>query len=180
MRILVVEDEAKTLAFIEKGLKENGYSVDCEQSGENGLHLALTEPYSLIILDVMLPGMNGWKIMQEIKNKNLQVPVLFLTARDSVDDRVKGLEMGADDYLTKPFAFSELLARVRTVLRRGIVPASNQIRVADLEIDLLKQRAARSGKFLDLTAKEFMLLTLLAQKSGEVLSRTIILSKCGI
>lgn len=174
MRILVVEDEAKTLAFIEKGLKENGYSVDCEQSGENGLHLALTEPYSLIILDVMLPGMNGWKIMQEIKNKNLQVPVLFLTARDSVDDRVKGLEMGADDYLTKPFAFSELLARVRTVLRRGIVPASNQIRVADLEIDLLKQRAARSGKFLDLTAKEFMLLTLLAQKSGEVLSRTII------
>lgn len=174
MRILVVEDEPKALAFIEKGLKENGYSVDCEQNGENGLHLALTEPYSLIILDVMLPGMDGWTIMNKMRDKLVQIPVLFLTARGSVDDRVKGLEMGADDYLTKPFAFSELLARVHNILRRRNLNMSNQIQVADLEINLLKQRTTRCGKLLDLTAKEFMLLTLLAQRKGEVLSRTII------
>jgi two-component system copper resistance phosphate regulon response regulator CusR len=174
MRILIVEDEKKTTAYLKKGLSENGFIVDVAEQGELGLRLARTANYDLVILDIMLPKRDGWSIIAELRRNGKVTPVLFLTARDSVHDRVKGLELGADDYLVKPFAFSELLARIRSILRRRPVRQSEILRIADLEIDLLRHKAMRSGKRLDLTQKEFALLSVLARRTGEVLSRTLI------
>ena len=178
MRILVVEDEPKTGDYLKQGLAEAGFMVDLARDGLDGLHLALTEAYDLAVLDVMLPGIEGWQVLQGIRKAGKDMPVLFLTARDSVDDRVKGLELGADDYLVKPFAFSELLARVRTLLRRGSkTKEADGLRAADLELDLMRRRVTRSGKKIDLTSKEFSLLELLLRRQGEVLPRSLIASQ---
>ncbi|MBI5770989.1 MAG: heavy metal response regulator transcription factor [Verrucomicrobia bacterium] len=174
MRILIVEDERKAADYLHKGLSESGYVCDTAARGDDGLHLALTEPFDLVILDVMLPGRDGWSVLSSLRRAGRETPVLMLTARDAVEDRVKGLETGADDYLVKPFAFSELLARVRSILRRGPARQPDVLQVADLEIDLPRHRASRAGQRLDLTPKEFALLTLLARRQGEVLTRTII------
>ena len=174
MKILVVEDEPKTAAYLRKGLSESGFVVDVAKRGEAGLQMALGGDYDLVILDVGLPERDGWSILEELRRAGRQTPVLFLTARDQVRDRVRGLELGADDYLVKPFAVSELLARVRSVLRRGPRRQLETLRIADLEIDLVRQRASRAGRPLQLTPKEFALLSLLARRAGEVLSRTII------
>ena len=174
MRILVVEDEKKTAAYLKKGLSESGFVVDAVEQGEDGLHLARTGDYDLVILDVMLPKQDGWSVLAEMRRSGKQTPILFVTARDSIQDRVKGLELGADDYLVKPFSFSELLARVRSILRRGPARQPDMVRIADLEIDLIRHRVLRGGKRLDLTPKEFALLSLLARRAGEVLSRTVI------
>lgn len=174
MRILIVEDEKKTAAFLSKGLSEAGFIVDVEENGEQGLLLALGKDYDLVVLDVMLPGRDGWSILATLRQAGKKIPILFLSARDAVEERVKGLELGADDYLIKPFAFSELLARVRLLLRRGPVRISESLRVADLEIEFARQKATRNGNRLDLTAKEFALLSLLMRRTGEVLSRTLI------
>ena len=174
MKILVVEDERKTAGYLRKGLAESGFTVDVAEEGEDGLHLARTGDYDLIVLDIMLPGRDGWSVLSELRRSGKQVPVLFLTARDAVEDRVKGLEGGADDYLTKPFAFAEFLARVRTLLRRGPTRQPDALRVGDLEIDFVQHRALRGGRRLDLTPKEFSLLSLLARRKGEVLTRTVI------
>ncbi len=174
MRLLVVEDEAKTAAYLRKGLAESGYVVDVADRGEAGLQMALRGEYDLIILDVGLPERDGWSILEDLRKSGRQTPVLFLTARDQVRDRVRGLELGADDYLVKPFAVSELLARVRSVLRRGPRRQPETLRIADLEIDLVRQTASRAGQRLHLTPKEFALLALLARRAGEVLTRTII------
>jgi len=174
MRILVVEDEVKTADYLRKGLSVSGFVVDVATQGEDGLHLAMTEYYDLIVLDVQLPGRDGWSILQSLRRAGRQTPVLFLTASDTVADRVKGLDLGADDYLVKPFAFSEVLARVRSILRRGPTRQPETLRVADLELDLLRHKAARAGQRLDLTPKEFALLSLLVRRKGEVLSRTLI------
>jgi two-component system copper resistance phosphate regulon response regulator CusR len=174
MKILVVDDERKTAAYLYKGLTENGFVVDVARQGEDGLHLARTGQYDLIILDVMLPERDGWSVLTALRQLGNQTPVLFLTARDAVEDKVKGLDLGGDDYLVKPFAFAELLARARSLLRRGLARGAECIQVADLEVDLLKHKAARAGKRLDLTPKEFALLSLLARRTGEVLSRTLI------
>jgi two-component system copper resistance phosphate regulon response regulator CusR len=174
MRILIVEDEAKIAAFLRKGLAENGFVVDVAGQGDDGLQLARAVAYDLVILDVMLPHADGWTILKALRQEGRHMPVLFLTARDAVEDRVKGFELGADDYLVKPFAFSELLARVRSILRRGPVRQMDTIRVGDLEVDVIRHRASRAGQRLDLTPKEFALLSLLARRVGEVLSRTVI------
>ncbi len=178
MKILVVEDEAKTGTYLKQGLVEAGFVVDLVTNGFDGLHLATSESYDLGILDVMLPGIDGWQILQGIRRAGNDMPVLFLTARDQVEDRVKGLELGADDYLVKPFAFAELLARVRTLLRRGTKSKDAEfLRAADLELDLLRRRVMRGGKRIDLTAKEFALLELLLRRQGEVLPRSLIASQ---
>jgi len=174
VKILIVEDERKTAAYLRKGLSESGFTVDIAADGEEGLYLARTGDYDLIVLDVMLPERDGWSVLSEVRRSGKQVPILFLTARDAVEDRVKGLEGGADDYLTKPFAFAEFLARVRTLLRRGPNRQPDTLRVSDLEIDFVQHRAVRGGKRLDLTPKEFSLLSLLARRKGEVLTRTVI------
>ncbi len=174
MHILIIEDEKKTAGFLKKGLVENGFSVDVAHTADDGLLLAHTSDYDLVILDVMLPDKSGWFVFEAMRREGNNSPVLFLTARDSVEDRVKGLELGADDYLIKPFAFSELLARVRVVLRRPPTQKDQTIEIADLQIDLLKRKVKRAGQQLDLTQKEFVLLTLLAQRSGDALSRTMI------
>ena len=178
MKILVVEDAEKTGAYLVQGLTEAGFVVDLSRNGIDGLHQALTENYDLAILDVGLPGHDGWQILQAVRKAGKDMPVLFLTARDHVDDRVKGLELGADDYMVKPFAFSELLARVRTLLRRGVKSVSaERLQVADLELDLVRRRATRAGVRIDLTAKEFSLLELLLRRQGEVLPRSLIASQ---
>lgn len=177
MRLLIIEDERKMGDYLRQGLTENGFVVDLARNGVDGLHLALTGEYDLIVLDVMLPGTDGWQVMQELRRAGQTIPVLFLTARDKVEDRVKGLELGADDYLIKPFAFSELLARVRSLLRRGKSREPDTLRIADLEVDALKRRATRAGNRIDLTAKEFALLMLFVHRQGEVLSRTQIASQ---
>jgi two-component system, OmpR family, copper resistance phosphate regulon response regulator CusR len=174
MKILVVEDEAKTAKFLKKGLGEAGYVVDVAADGLEGLHLALEVDFDLIVLDVMLPGHDGWHVLARLREAGRKALVLMLTARDAVHERVHGFELGADDYLVKPFAFSELLARVRSLLRRSTPRAQETLRMADLEIDLLRHRTTRAGQRIDLTAKEFVLLTLLARRAGEVLSRTLI------
>ncbi len=178
MRILVVEDEPKTGDYVKQGLSEAGFRVDLARDGLDGLHLALTEAYDLAVLDVMLPGIEGWQVLQRIRRAGKEMPVLFLTARDSVEDRVKGLELGADDYLVKPFAFSELLARVRTLLRRGgKTKESDLLKAGDLELDVMRRRVTRGGKKIDLTSKEFSLLELLLRRQGEVLPRSLIASQ---
>lgn len=174
MRILLIEDEVKTLAYLKKGLTEQGFVVDTAEDGINGLFLAEQSEYDLIILDIMLPKIDGWTVIQKLRKTNQTVPVLFLSARDSIEDRVKGLELGADDYLVKPFAFSELLARIRSILRRGHVQQKETLQIDDLQIDLLKHKVTRASKSIDLTPKEFALLSLLARREGEVLSRTLI------
>lgn len=179
MKILIVEDEIKTGEYLRQGLREAGFAVDLAQDGLDGLHLCREGQYDLLILDVMLPGMDGWQVLRTLRTQGAQMPVLFLSARDQVEDRVKGLELGADDYLVKPFSFSELLARVRSILRRGRIQVENEscLHIQDLELDLLKRRASRGGKRIDLTAKEFALLELLLRRRGEVLPRTLIASQ---
>lgn len=178
MKILIVEDELKTGDYLRQGLTEAGFTVDLTRDGADGLHQAISEDYDLMILDVMLPKLNGWQVLEMLRKADKETPVLFLTARDEVGDRVKGLELGADDYLVKPFAFSELLARVRTILRRG---KSNSevtfLQISDLELDMLRRRAQRGGQKIELTAKEFSLLELLMRRKGEVLSRSLIASQ---
>jgi two-component system copper resistance phosphate regulon response regulator CusR len=177
MRILLIEDEKKTAAFLAKGLREGGFAADIARDGETGLNMALSSPYDLLIVDVMLPGKDGWNVVAALRGRNIRTPILFLTARDSVRDRVKGLNLGADDYLVKPFAFSELLARVRSLLRRSPTRPEEPLRVEDLEIDTRRHRAIRSGIALNLTAKEFLLLTQLARAAGEVVSRAEIMEQ---
>jgi|TARA_R110002096_G_scaffold426490_3_gene636353 two-component system copper resistance phosphate regulon response regulator CusR len=178
MKVLIVEDEGKTGEYLRQGLTEAGYTAELANNGPDGLHLALTGDHGFIVLDVMLPGLDGWQVLQGVRAAGREVPVLFLTARDHVDDRVKGLELGADDYLVKPFAFSELLARIRTLLRRGRVGIEpTALRLADLELDLLRRRVVRDGQRINLTAREFALLELMMRREGEVLSRALIASQ---
>ena len=170
MKILIVEDEKKTASFLMKGLKEAGYEASLASDGEEANEMIGEETFDLLIVDIMLPKKDGWAVVKELRTNRVQTPVIFLTARDSVGDRVKGLELGADDYIIKPFAFSELLARVRSLLRRS--PRSETLlRIDDLEIDVTRQRAVRAGQPLNLTPKEFLLLAHLARSAGEVVSR---------
>ncbi len=178
MRILIVEDELKTGEYLQQGLTEAGFTVDLTRNGVDGLHQAISEDYDLMILDVMLPKLNGWQVLEMLHKAGKQTPVLFLSARDEIGDRVKGLELGADDYLVKPFAFSELLARIRTILRRGKASTeTTSLKIADLELDMLRRRAQRGGQTIELTAKEFTLLELLMRRKGEVLARALIASQ---
>ena len=178
MKILIVEDEPKAGDYLKQGLREAGYVVDLVTNGVDGLHHGLEGEHDLLILDVMLPGMDGWQVLSSLRSQGRGMPVLFLTARDQVEDRVKGLELGADDYLVKPFSFAELLARVRTIMRRGRSGLeATTLQVADLELDLLRRRVTRAGKRIDLTAKEFGLLELLMRRHGEVLPRSLIASQ---
>ena len=177
MRLLIVEDEVKTGAYLQQGLSEAGFTVDVAITGEDGLHHATTSVYDLIILDVMLPGINGFDMLKKLRQNGHLSPVIFLSAKDRVEDRVKGFELGADDYLVKPFSFSELLARIRALLRRGRTIESHQINVADLNVDFLKRRVTRAGNRIDLTAKEFALLELLIRRKSEVLPKSLIASQ---
>ena len=174
MKLLVIEDERKTAAYLKRGLGEAGFAVDVAFDGEDGLALAGAGGYDVVVLDVMLPVRDGWSVLSALRRGGNATAVLMLTARDAVDERVRGLELGADDYLTKPFAFAELLARVRSLMRRSSTLAAEVLRIADLELDLPRHAAARAGRRLDLTPKEFALLALLMRRSGEVLSRTLI------
>jgi two-component system copper resistance phosphate regulon response regulator CusR len=178
MKILIVEDEPKTGDYLKQGLSEAGFVVDLARDGWEGLECAKAGPHDLLILDVMLPGLDGWKVLEGVRRAGLETPVLFLTARDQVEDRVKGLELGADDYLVKPFAFAELLARVRSLTRRGRGGLEAPLlRLADLELDLLRRRALRAGQRIELTSKEFSLLELFMRHPGEVLPRSLIASQ---
>lgn len=178
MKILLVEDELKTGAYLKQGLTESGYVVDLADTGTDGLHLAITGEYDLIILDIMLPGMTGWQILETLRKSHNTTAVIFLTARDQVDDRVRGLEMGANDYLVKPFAFSELLARIRNQLRRNTPSVEpTTLVLADLEVDMIRRRVIRSGQRINLTAKEYTLLEFMLRRRGEVLSRSLIASQ---
>ena len=177
VRILVIEDEEKTASFVARGLRESGFVVDVASDGERGLHLAQGGRHDLVILDVMLPKRDGWSIVSELRRAKVLMPVLFLTARDSVPDRVKGFELGADDYLVKPFAFSELMARMRSLLRRPTERQEDVLQISNLQIDTRRQKASRGKVALHLTRKEFLVLTLLARTAGEVLSRTEIVEQ---
>ena len=174
MRLLVIEDEEKAAAYLRKGLSENGFIVDTSGDGEEGLQLAKQSAYDLLILDVLLPRRDGWSVLSELRRVGNQTPVLVLSAIGSVDERVRGLGLGADDYLVKPFSFSELLARIRSILRRGPVRQPEVFRISDLEIDVPHFKASRGGSRIDLTPKEFQLLSLLARRPGEVFTRTVI------
>lgn len=176
MKILVVEDEARTGDYLRQGLSEAGFVVDLARDGRGALNLALGEDYDLLLLDIMLPGLDGWQILQQLRAAEREAPVLFLSARDGVEDRVRGLELGADDYLVKPFAFSELLARIRSLMRRSRSREPDMLIAADLQLDLLRRRVTRGGQRIDLTAKEFALLELFLRRQGEVLPRSLIAS----
>ena len=176
MKILVIEDDPKTGDYLRKGLRESGYAVDLSRTGTDGLQMALNNAYDLVVLDVMLPGIAGWQIMPALREKS-DARVLFLTARDQLSDRIRGLELGADDYLVKPFSFIELVLRIRTLLRRGTVREADVYEVADLKLDVLRRRVTREGVEIALTNKEFLLLHLLVKRQGEALSRTLIASE---
>jgi two-component system copper resistance phosphate regulon response regulator CusR len=173
MKILIVEDEPRTADYLSKGLTEQGCAVDMANNGIDGQHLALTHAYDVIVLDVMLPGQDGFAVLRALRAVK-QTPVIMLTARDRVEDRIKGLHEGADDYLVKPFSFLELLARLQALNRRGRKQEPVQLRIADLQIDLLARKASRGGMRIDLTAKEFALLAVLGRRQGEILSKTAI------
>ncbi|SFA73710.1 two-component system, OmpR family, copper resistance phosphate regulon response regulator CusR [Collimonas sp. OK607] len=178
IKILLVEDQQTAANYISKGLREEGMAVDIANNGPDGLHFLLTNDYDVAILDIMLPGLDGWSILETARRAGKQTPILFLTARDEINDRVRGLELGADDYLVKPFAYSELLARIRVILRRYSAPRpsseATMLQIGDLTLDLLKHRATRNNDRLELTPKEFALLSLLMRRSGEVTSRTVL------
>lgn len=174
MRVLIVEDDRKTAGYLVKGLQENGFVADSADNGVDGLHLAREIDYDLIILDVMLPGRDGWDIITELRQLGKEMPIIFLTALDAVENRIKGLELGADDYLVKPFSFSELLSRIRTIMRRGPIRHPDVLCVADLEVDVHRRKVVRGGQEIDLTSREFLLLSLLARRRGEVLSKNLI------
>tara|TARA_R110001583_G_scaffold26533_2_gene95480 strand:+ start:492 stop:1175 length:684 start_codon:yes stop_codon:yes gene_type:complete len=179
MKILIIEDEPKTGQYLRQGLTESGFIVNLSSNGIDGLHHATSQHHDLIILDVMLPDLNGWQILAQLRKQDNETPVIFLTARDKVEDRIKGLELGADDYLIKPFSFSELLARVRVILKRGNKSnnETNTLCIADLELDLLRRKVQRAGQKITLTAKEFNLLEFFMRHQGEVLSRALIASE---
>lgn len=174
MRILLVEDEKKMLAFLKQGLEEQRYAVDTADNGEDGLHWALTFPYDVIVLDIMLPGMDGIEVCGSLRNQRITTPVLMLTARDTVDDRVKGLDCGADDYLIKPFAFRELLARIRALSRRDSTQKTTTLVIGDLTLDTVTHTARRGDRQIELTTKEYGLLEFLMLHPNQVLSRTVI------
>lgn len=176
MRILLVEDDAKIASFVEKGLRAAGYAVDHARDGETGLHLALTEPYDAAIIDIMLPKLDGLSLIDQVRQEKINTPVIILSAKDSVDDRVKGLQTGSDDYMTKPFAFSELLARVQALIRRaGGISEPTQLAAADLSMNLLTREVVREGKRIDLQPIEFSLLEYLLRNAGRVVSKTMIM-----
>jgi two-component system copper resistance phosphate regulon response regulator CusR len=181
MKLLVIEDEVKAGEYLKKGLTESGYTVDLCHDGVDGLYHASSEPYDLIVLDIMLPKLNGWQVLNTLRSSEISTPIIMLTAKDQVDDRVKGFELGANDYLVKPYAFAELLARIQNALRHTSTKQStsnnvNSIVIEDLELDLLKRTATRQGESISLTAKEFLLLELFMRKAGQVLSRSTIAS----
>jgi two-component system OmpR family response regulator len=175
VRILVVEDERKMAGLLRRGLEEEGYSVDVAMTGTDAIWVAAENPYDAVILDVMLPDIDGFAVCRELRSRERWMPVLFLTARDAVDDRVAGLDLGADDYLTKPFSFEELLARIRALIRRGPSERPAVLAIGDLSLDPARHRVTRGNVEVDLTAKEFALLEYLMRRPGEVLSRTQIL-----
>ena len=174
MRILIVEDEKKVAGFIKKGLEEETYAVDVAYDGEEGFHLGAMNQYDLIILDLMLPKMDGLEVLTRLRDKKVSTPILLLTAKDAVDDKVTGLNKGADDYLTKPFAFSELLARIRSLLRRGQVETQTELKVGDLTLDMVSHKVSREGEEIELTGKEYSLLEYFMRNEGKVLTRTMI------
>ncbi|MBN2453138.1 MAG: response regulator transcription factor [Candidatus Omnitrophica bacterium] len=174
MRILIVEDEKKIADFIRRGLKEEGYAADVAYDGEQGLFMAKTNDYDLILLDLMIPKIDGLKLCKKLKEEKVIAPVIMLTAKDTVKDKVKGLDAGADDYLTKPFAFEELLARIRAILRKKDAKAPTKLKVADLEIDLPTHKVTRAGKEIELTTKEYSLLEYLMRNEGAIVTRTMI------
>jgi two-component system copper resistance phosphate regulon response regulator CusR len=176
MKILIVEDEVKTRTYLGQGLTEAGFVCDCVEDGVTGLHQLRTEEYDLAILDIMLPGRDGWSVVEELRKTHC-TPVLFLSARDDVNDRVRGFDLGGDDYLAKPFDFVELLARVRSLLRRGRARDESVLITGDLELDLVRRKAKRGGQTILLTAKEFSMLWLLMRRKGEILSRSLIASQ---
>ncbi len=176
MRLLVVEDDGKIASFIVRGLKQAGFAVDHASNGEDGMHLALHEPYDVAVIDIILPKLDGLSLIEELRRQKVNTPVIILSAKRSVDDRVKGLQTGGDDYLTKPFAFSELLARVQALIRRASnTPESTRLAVGDLSIDLLTREVTRGGKKIHVQPREFALLEYLMRNAGRVVSKTIIM-----
>ncbi len=176
MRILIIEDDARVAGFVSKGLRQEGFAVDCAANGEDGLHLASTEPYDALIVDIMLPKLDGITLTKQLRERKILTPVLFLSARGSVNDRVQGLQAGGDDYLIKPFAFTELLARVQALIRRAnAIPEPMRLKVGDLEMDLAKRKVSRQGIEIPLQAKEFSLLEFLMRNAGRIVSKTMIM-----
>jgi len=176
MRLLIIEDDRRVAAFVAKGLRQEGFAVDQAMNGEDGLHLALTEPYDAMIVDLMLPKLDGLTLVERLRSQKVGTPILILSARESVDDRVRGLQAGGDDYLTKPFAFAELLARIQALIRRAnAIPEPMQLQVGDLCLDLAKRKAYRQGVVLELQAKEFSLLEYLMRNTGRIVSKTMIM-----
>lgn len=177
MRVLVIEDEKRVARFIEQGLREESYAVDVAETGDAGFQMARAGAYEVVILDLMLPGRDGFDVLRELRENGVHTPIICLTARDSVEDRVRGLDLGADDYLAKPFSFVELAARIRALLRRGAAHGSNTAVIGDLTIDYLGRRVERAGRRIELSAREFSLLSCLARGSGQVVSRQALLER---